>query len=191
MLHAGRRTATELESLLRAAAAGAVTYPHTGSSLRSDPRPGGQPRRSVAHIGSGRAPFQAACDGLRHWAPHAAFGARVHPPDAPIEAGTTVLVVLPFGPFEVVAPNRIVEVVDVPQAFGFAYGTLAGHPECGEESFVVRIDDEGSVTAAVTIDATAGTWLTRMAGPLGRAVQDLAVRRYLAGIASAARAGSG
>ena len=37
-----------------------------------------------------------------------------------------------------IVPCRIVWVVDEPDAFGFGYGTLRGHPDEGEESFVVR-----------------------------------------------------
>ncbi len=182
MLHLGRRTTDELESLHRSAAAADLTYSHVGSSLRTDPRPGGQLRRSTGHLGSGEPAFRTGCDRLHRWAPHAAFGARIHPPEAPVDVGTTVLVILSWGPIEVVAPNRIVAVVDSPGMFGFAYGTLPGHPECGEESFVVRMDDAGAVSASVTIDAVPGTLLTRLAGPLGRAVQNLAVRRYLVGM---------
>ena len=79
--------------------------------------------------------------------------------------------------------------VDKRCAFGLAYGTLPGHPETGEESFVVRMDDTGSVSASVTIDAEPATWLIGLADPIVRAVQELAVRRYLAGIRHAARAG--
>ena len=188
-LHVGRRTVEELEALHRTASAADLTYMHVGSSLRSDPRPGGQLRRCTEHLGTGDPTFRAGCDGLRRWAAQTAFGARVHPSDAPIQTGTTLLVMVSLGPFEVVAPNRIVEVVDKRGAFGFAYGTLPGHPETGEESFVVRMDDTGSVSASVTIDAEPATWLIGLADPIVRAVQELAVRRYLAGIRHAARAG--
>lgn len=183
MIHLGRLTAGDLESGYRSATASELTYSHVGSSLRRDPRPGGRLRRATERVGSGQPAFLAGCDRLRRWAPHAAFGAQVHPPAAPISVGTTVLVILSWGPFDVVAANRIVEVVDEPQAFGFAYGTLPGHPACGEEGFLVRMDDTGAVSASVTIDAVAGTWLTRLGAPVARRVQDRAVRRYLAGVA--------
>ncbi|MGH9281118.1 MAG: DUF1990 family protein [Acidimicrobiales bacterium] len=186
ILHLGRRTADELEARRRIAAAADVTYSHVGSSLRIDPRPGTQLRRSTESLGSGDDAFRAGCDAIRRWAPHAALGARVHPPDAQIEAGTTLLVILYCGPFEIVAPNRIVEVVDTPHAFGFAYGTLPGHPECGEESFLVRMDGTGTVSASVTVDAEPATWLTRLGHPVVRVIQDRAARRYAAGIAGAA-----
>jgi uncharacterized protein (UPF0548 family) len=35
------------------------------------------------------------------------------------------------------APCRIVYVIDEPDRRGFAYGTLPGHPERGEEAFII------------------------------------------------------
>ena len=64
-----------------------------------------------------------------------------------------------------------------------AYGTLPGHSECGEEGFLLRMVDTGAVSASVTIDAVPETWLTHLGGPVARPVQDVAVRRYLAGMA--------
>ena len=39
-------------------------------------------------------------------------------------------------------PCRVVYVVDEPDRRGFAYGTLPGHPESGEELFLVRYDPD-------------------------------------------------
>ena len=50
--------------------------------------------------------------------------------------GSEVMVGL--GPLR--APCRVVYVVDEPDRRGFAYGTLPGHPETGEELFAVRYD---------------------------------------------------
>ncbi len=55
-----------------------------------------------------------------------------------------------LGPVWVHAPCRVVRVVDALGRRRFAYGTLAGHPERGEEAFVVELDDTGAVWLAVT-----------------------------------------
>ena len=50
------------------------------------------------------------------------------------------------GPFWSLNPSRIVYTIDQPPGasdtacFGFAYGTLPAHLECGEERFVIRWD---------------------------------------------------
>lgn len=41
------------------------------------------------------------------------------------------------------APCQVVYVLDEPDRQGFAYGTLPGQPESGEEAFVIeRADDD-------------------------------------------------
>ena len=47
-------------------------------------------------------------------------------------------------------PCRVVDVVDEPDRRGFAYGTLPGHPETGEERFMAQRDPQtGEVTATI------------------------------------------
>lgn len=78
-------------------------------------------------------------------------------------------------------PCRVVELLDEPDRRGFAYGTLPGHPETGEERFVAERDPAtGEVTATITAFSNAGTWQTRLAGPVGRLLQRGMTRRYLA-----------
>ena len=64
-------------------------------------------------------------------------------PDGPLAVGTNVAIsaALPVGHVEITC--RVVAVVDEPDRFGFAYGTLPVHPEQGEESFVVVRADAG------------------------------------------------
>jgi uncharacterized protein (UPF0548 family) len=86
--------------------------------------------------------FDTAAEGLRTWQAHRGAGATVTPDAAPAE-GETVLVSIHKGPITVVAPCRIVGVCAETNRYGFAYGTLPGHPEQGEEAFVVRRDRMG------------------------------------------------
>ena len=60
-----------------------------------------------------------------------------------VAAGDSVWLRIPAGPFSVKAPARVVYVINEKKRKGFAYGTLAGHPEPGEESFVVELADDG------------------------------------------------
>jgi uncharacterized protein (UPF0548 family) len=59
--------------------------------------------------------------------------------------GDTAWLAIPFGSFSIKSPVRVVYVVDEPNRKGFAYGTLPGHPESGEESWIVDQTDDGSV----------------------------------------------
>jgi uncharacterized protein (UPF0548 family) len=60
---------------------------------------------------------------------------------------------------------------------GFAYGTLSGHPEKGEESFVVDYREDGSVWFTVMAFSSPARWFTRLAGPLVPVVQHWYARR--------------
>ncbi|WCO68123.1 DUF1990 family protein [Iamia majanohamensis] len=121
---------------------------------------------------------------LARWAPHAGIDGRVVPADPP-EEGATVLVVVPFGPFEMVAPNRVVAVLDDDDRVGFAYGTLPGHPEQGEELFLAERAGPDRLRLTVRIHARGATPIVRLAGPVTRRFQALAARRYLAAWAAA------
>jgi len=77
-------------------------------------------------------------------------------------------------------PCRVVEVVDEPDRRGFAYGTLPGHPETGEERFIAERDPAtGEVTATICAFSNPATWVTRLGGPAARLVQRVMTRRYL------------
>ena len=79
----------------------------------------------------------------------------------------------------VTAAVRVVYVVDEPDRKGFGYGTLAQHPESGEESFIVERTDDGSVWLTITSFSRPSRWYWWvLCGPL-RAAQAIYTRRYL------------
>jgi uncharacterized protein (UPF0548 family) len=183
----GRAPLGELDRALARARTAAVTYDHVGSTLDARRFPGRAPRSFGVELPGAGAAFDAAAAGLRAWVPQRGLGARIHPPGAALEPGTTLLVVAAFGPAELVAPNRVVEVVDEPGRFGYAYGTLPGHPERGEECFLVERVARGALRLTVRVDAVPGTALTRALGPLVPRAQAAAIRRYLRALAAHAR----
>lgn len=75
----------------------------------------------------------AAADTLMRWDMHRGTGLKVHS-DAD-NAVPDAVVVLTLGPVRI--PCRVVYVIDEANRQGFAYGTLDGHPESGEELFYV------------------------------------------------------
>ena len=63
---------------------------------------------------------------------------------------------------------------------GFAYGTLPGHPESGEELFAVRYDaatDE--VHAEVVAFSRHGTWWSKLGSPVTSLAHRISTSRYL------------
>ncbi len=135
-------------------------------------------RDTYADVVGGASAFDRACDGLRSWIAHRGSGLRVLPESAGIAAGETVLVLTSVGPLEVVVPCRVATAIDGPGRFGVSYVTLPGHPECGEESFVLSIqgDDLRFTISALSHPAEA---LARLGGPVSRVVQKQTNQRYL------------
>lgn len=85
-------------------------------------------------------------------------------------------------------PCRVVWTVEEPDRIGFAYGTLPGHPECGEESFVVSMDAAGDVWFEVAAFSRLAAWYARLGRPVAALLQHLAIERYLRVVARAAAA---
>jgi uncharacterized protein (UPF0548 family) len=124
-------------------------------------------------VGRGEADFRRAAETLMTWRMHAGAGLRVAAGSPRVHPGAVVLCRL--GPLRI--PCRVVWVVDEPARTGFAYGTLAGHPEAGEESFVLRLEGD-VVRLAVSAYSRPGLLVTRLAGPVGRWGQRRMLARY-------------
>jgi uncharacterized protein (UPF0548 family) len=160
-----------------------VTYPEVGLT-RSSTLPVGYTHDKVGlQIGQGDVDWERAKDAIRSWKAHAHAGIAITPSDARIQEGATILASRTFGPVTIVAPCRIVYVTEEATRFGFAYGTLPGHPERGEEAFHVILGDDGTVTAEIVAFSRPDDLATRLIGPIARMIQKAATRRYLAGVA--------
>jgi uncharacterized protein (UPF0548 family) len=150
------------------------TYEPVGATLGST-YPDGFHRLEVrSELGRGDAAFAHAVDRLMTWRMHSGAGLRVAASAERVAVGAVVRCRL--GPLPI--PCRVVWVVDEPDRVGFGYGTLPGHPEAGEEAFVVDRDAAGVVTLTVSAYSRPGLLLTRLAGPVGRLGQRLMIRRY-------------
>jgi uncharacterized protein (UPF0548 family) len=169
----------ELESRLRQAE---LTYSETGQTSGILP-PGYHHLRRHAVIGSGTAVFADAVKMLFSWQVHLRAGLRVSPSSAIAEPGAVVVLGLGAGPIQTRAPCRVVYATSQPGRQGFAYGTLPGHPECGEEAFIVEQYDDGTVTFAITAFSRPATLAAKAAGPVGRAIQRHITTRYLRSLA--------
>jgi uncharacterized protein (UPF0548 family) len=160
-----------------------LTYGEVGRT--TGPLPAGYHHvRRVAVIGTGAAVFAEAADSLLGWQAHLRAGLAVCP-SAPVAVpGTLVLLGLPAGPVQISAPCRVIYVVHDPSRRGFAYGTLPGHPESGEEAFVIERHADDTVTFTITAFSRPATLLARAAGPAGRIIQRRITGRYLQALAS-------
>ncbi len=113
------------------------------------------------------------------WEMHRIAGLRVADATPAVELGGDVHLRWSVGPVRVAIPCRVVRVVDEPATCGFAYGTLPGHPEQGEESFTIHHDRAGSVTLEIVAFSRPGRWWSRLGAPVARVVQRRVTNRYL------------
>jgi uncharacterized protein (UPF0548 family) len=96
-----------------------------------------------------------------------------------IANGMTAVLKIPFWPVKVSAPIRVVYVIDEQNRVGFAYGTLHGHPESGEEAFIVELRDDGSVWFVLRAFSQPSNGFFRAVSPILRLVQRHYTAKYL------------
>lgn len=158
------------------------TYDDVGATVYADALPAGfRHDRYELELPARTGGFAVAVQGLRRWAPHLGAGLTVEPDRLP-PVGSTVAVAAPVGPLTVIAVCRVVAIVDDPDRFGFAYGTLPGHPERGEEAFIVE-QAEGRLVFRIVAFSKPAEMFARLGGPGTRRIQQATTTRYLHGLA--------
>jgi uncharacterized protein (UPF0548 family) len=186
MLLLRKPSSSTLDAFLAAQAKLDLTYPAVGATAASPP-PGYVVDRTRVRLGEGEGVFRAAKDALGRWDQFHLGWVEAVPPDTPIKAGEVVAVVARVLGLWWVNASRVVYVVDEAgpvRRFGFAYGTLPGHAESGEERFLIEWDRAGD---AVRYDILAFSCprhpLARVGYPLARRTQ----RRFARDSAAAMR----
>ncbi len=155
------------------------TYSEVGATRGA--LPAGYHRLEVRRrLGRGRDDFRRFGDAVLAYRMQRALRLLAEAEKQRAEPGTHVTVRLGIGRFGVLAPCRVVYVLDEEDRRGFAYGTLPGHPASGEELFAVEYDRAtAQVYGVVTAFSRPAAWYTRFGGPMTRAVQRLAAEAYL------------
>lgn len=108
---------------------------------RNPPTSGFNIDHNRVQLGSGLQCFTDAITAIQRWKMFDISWARLFWDDTPIEIGSTVAVVVKHLGFWSMNACRIAYVVEESneqKRYGFAYGTLPGHAERGEESFTVE-----------------------------------------------------
>ncbi len=182
-----------------------VTYGAVGATQAADllryPPEGYRPIERRARIGHGDARFEWACASAMSWGIQKGSGFRVRLADGPEEAhsgetifgpdgtpflrpGDTAVLSVPIvGPLALKAPVRVLYLIEERKRRGFAYGTLPGHPEDGEESFIVSQSSDDSVWLTVRAFSRPSLRWWWMLYPILRLGQAVTTRRYLRALA--------
>ncbi|MGW0929270.1 DUF1990 family protein [Streptomyces sp. NPDC002644] len=125
-------------------------------------------------IGEGEDVFRRAAEALTTWRMHREMGVGITASAERAAPGVNVTVTL-AGILK--APCRVVWTADEPRRVGWAYGTLPGHPESGEEAFVVTRTGDGTVWLTVTAFSRPAKWYAKAGGPAVRGFQQAYARR--------------
>lgn len=165
---------------------GGYTYAEVGATRSVSMLSGSMSTLRLRRRVGDRNDFEAAADFVLGFGMQRGVGLEVHSQSAYAREGELATVVIRCGPLRLHAPTRVVYVVEEEHRRGFAYGTLPGHPECGEEAFMVERDAE-STWAEVRAFSRAGLWLTRLGGPVARLAQRRVAAGYLEAVESALR----
>jgi uncharacterized protein (UPF0548 family) len=152
------------------------TYPEVGATATRSPA--GYRHFTRTRALPGRT-LGGVAEQLMTWRVHERAGLRVAASSPYVGEGVVLMMRLGVGAISLRIPCRVVYVVDEPDRVGFAYGTLPGHPEEGEERFVLERVAEDRVTFTISAFSKPATRLSRAGGPVSHWVQAKMTDRYL------------
>lgn len=161
-----------------------LTYGAVGVTRSPDllvaPPEGFRALERASRIGSGEAAYRAASKAVLNWQLQSLSGMTIAPSPPPTAVlGGEVVLGIKWLILRVNAPARVVYVIDESHRSGFAYGTLPGHPESGEEVFIVEWRPDDSIWLVVRAFSRPSTWFWRLGYPFLRITQEFYTRRYL------------
>ena len=175
MFSVRRPSEAEVRRYLAAQDALPFSYPEVGVTREGAPPRGYAVDRYRVRLGAGEEAFGRAKRALCGWRQFDLGWAEVVPQGAPIEVGTTVAVLARHYGMWSLNATRVVYLVEGSgwvERFGFAYGTLPGHGEKGEERFAVEWDRESdSVLYDVLAFSRPNHPLAWLGYPLARRLQ--------------------
>ena len=150
------------------------TYEAVGATAETPPA-GYVVDRTRIKLGEGEPVFRSAIAALRRWEQFRLGWVEAWPSDTPIQTGEVVAVMgRAIGVWWLNA-CRVVYVVDEggpTSKFGFAYGTLPGHVESGEERFLIEWNrEENGVWYDIVAFSRPNQFSARLGYPVVRRLQ--------------------
>jgi uncharacterized protein (UPF0548 family) len=146
------------------------TYVSVGATIQ-DKIEGYDNDFAKAIIGEGEADFERAKQAIRAWKMFPSNWTKILPSNSPIAENTTIAMFAMFAGFWWRNACKIVYVINEKRRFGFAYGTLPGHIESGEELFLVEWGDDNKVYYSIKAFSKPRHLLAKIAYPVMRLLQ--------------------
>jgi uncharacterized protein (UPF0548 family) len=186
-----RPTEERIRAILARQQTAEFSYTEVGASRGPDP-PGYASLHNRVELGRGSVAFAQASEAMQQWKMFDFAGVWLYWPNVPLQPGNAVAVLLGHFGFWSLNLCRIVYAIDEDgpvRRFGFAYGTLAEHAECGEERFIVEWDRASDVVYyEISSFSRPGNWMTQITYPIARRLQRRFARNSLTAMAHAVRA---
>ncbi|MDX6255236.1 MAG: hypothetical protein QOJ11_1570 [Frankiales bacterium] len=155
-----------------------VTYAEVGATCSEVLPTGYDHVRTATLIGRGARNFRTAGEALMTWQVQRRSGLKVRGSER-VALGEVVWMGAVAGPLKAGFRCKVVSVTDEERRKGFAYGTLPGHPESGEEAFLLLWREDDFVELQIVAFSRPARWWSKVAGPAGRLVQRWMTGRYL------------
>jgi uncharacterized protein (UPF0548 family) len=146
------------------------TYREVGATNTTPPA-GFTVDHNRIQLGSGEETYKRAVALIKNWRQFELGWVTIVPRRVTVEVGATVAIkARAFGTWSLSA-SRVVYMIEEPRRFGFAYGTLPDHVECGEERFLIEWLPDDSVWYDILAFSKPRHPLVRMSAPLARRLQ--------------------
>jgi uncharacterized protein (UPF0548 family) len=192
MLSLRKPSADAIQHFLAAQANLPFTYAAVAATADTPPT-GYDVDRTRVNLGAGEPVFWRAVAAVRKWEQFRLGWVDTWPPKTPIQSGEIVAVLGRTAGLWWLNACRIVYVVDQTgplSKFGFAYGTLPGHVESGEERFLIEWDHgDDRVWFDILAFSRPHHFLSRVGYPVVRRLQKRFGRDSSAAMLRAVRAG--
>ncbi|WP_436773333.1 DUF1990 family protein [Yinghuangia sp. YIM S09857] len=159
--------------------AAVLTYSEVGGTLAEVMPVGYHHVERRVRVGRGERDFAVLADAILRWEVQRGAGLTVRAGAERAAVGVDITCGARVGPVRIPVPCRVVAVLDEPARKGFAYGTLPGHPERGEEAFWAELHADGEVWFVVRAFSRPGTWWSKLGAPFARFMQKQVTDRYL------------
>jgi len=167
------------------------SYREVGATRGEETPPGYKIDHNRLRLGDGEAVYLRAVAALRNWKQFDLGWVTIVPAGTPVEVGRIVAVQASTFGFWSLSAARIVYIIEDEgpvRRFGFAYGTLPNHVECGEERFMIEWLEDNSVWYDIYAFSHPEHPLVRLAFPIARKLQKRFAKESLATIARVAQA---
>jgi uncharacterized protein (UPF0548 family) len=161
------------------------TYDEVGATNTTPPSDYNVDHNRI-QIGTGEAVYKRGVEALKNWRQFDLGWVTVVPRGVPIAVGSTVAVkARAFGTWSLNA-SRVVYTIEETTRFGFAYGTLPDHVECGEERFLIEWQPDDSVWYDIFAFSRPQHPFVQLGRPLARMLQKRFARDSLSKMQSLA-----